>query len=234
MKIKIKPYLYNLIKLNIFYIFSFIFLFFLFLFVLIFSTIRIINLNNYLNNLKNEVNDLNNKVVFYNYDENKKERIEESIKILNTLLPNIEDYFSIIYSLERLSIKTGFTIVNYSIDTSQIFSNRLKISAEGIGDSQSFLNFLNEYNFSGARLITSDKVEFNNEKSGLIKINLTFYHKNNKQNFQNTDQQYSNLEKNIDNILIDIEKIKQKVNFDFLANEENIIVNPPKKSNPFE
>ena len=40
------------------------------------------------------------------------EKLDEDIKFLNTLIPNTEDYFSIIYALENLSQKSNFIILN--------------------------------------------------------------------------------------------------------------------------
>ena len=39
-------------------------------------------------------------------------------KILTTLIPETEDYFSIIYALETISQNTGFSIVSYTINLS--------------------------------------------------------------------------------------------------------------------
>ena len=55
---------------------------------------------------------------------------------------------------------------------------KIRIKATGVGDSQSFVDFLKNYNFSGGRLITSDKVQLDPNFSGSIIIDLTFYNKN--------------------------------------------------------
>ncbi|MCS6956394.1 MAG: hypothetical protein NZM02_00910 [Patescibacteria group bacterium] len=236
MKIKINPYLYSLIKSNILYIISFFFvLIFLFL-VFVIGLNKTIKANSEIKKISEEIKNLKKEVSPYNYDEQTKEKINESIKLLNSLIPDIEDYFSIIYALENLSRKTGFMIVNYSVDVSQSTREKIKLSVGGVGDSQSFLNFLDQYNFGGGRLITSDRVEYNSEKSGIIKINLTFYNKDSKK-ISSDKSFFSNLNSNqsIDNILKDIEKIKEKTNFNlFFQEEENVNFDYPKKSNPFK
>lgn len=73
-----------------------------------------------------------------------KDDIDDFNKVLAMIIPETEDYFSIILALERLSQQTGFVIYKYNINL--LSSNRDKIALviEGEGDAKSFLQFINE------------------------------------------------------------------------------------------
>lgn len=232
MKLKIKPYIFYLLKENFLYIIGLFFILILLFFVFFIGINKVIKSNKEIKKLEIELLDLKNQIAAFNYDDKKEKKISESIELLNMLIPDLEDYFSIIYALEKLSYKTGFMIVGYSVDVASSSKNKIKLSVSGIGDSNSFLNFLSEYNFGGGRLITSDNIEYNSQKSGVIKINLTFYNKNQK-NYSLIEKNLV-LENNIDDILLEIDKIKNKVSFDFTEIQEKEDFDYPKKSNPFQ
>lgn len=101
--------------------------------------------------------------------------LDEDIRVLQTLVPDIEDYFSIIYTLEELSRKTGFIIDSYTIQTGSSAPERLALKISGTGDSESFLNFLHEYNFGGGRLVTAREIELKTSQSGSIDLDVNFY-----------------------------------------------------------
>jgi len=227
MKLKIKPYLYRLIKENIIYIISVFFLLILTLIILKLSLDRIFESKSKINKLESDIFQLEKKVRLYQNSIPSSEKLDEDIKLLNKLIPNIEDYFSIIYSLEKLSQETGFIIVDYNVNVGKSTANKLILTVNGIGDSNAFLKFLEKYKFEGGRLITSDKIELNPQLSGTIKLNLTFYNKNvslNDKNITVTDEK----------IFEKLEEIKQKVNFNFYENEEEQIeLSYPTKNNPF-
>ncbi len=226
MKLKIKPYLLRLVKENIVYIFSLFFLFILIVIVIKTGFDKITDSNSKIKTLTNEVNSLQSKAAFFQETIPDTAKLDEDVKLLNLLIPNIEDYFSIIYSLETLSQKTGFNVVGYSVSIGKSTPNKLRLSVTGLGDSTSFMKFLDEYNFSGSRLITSDKIELNPQLTGAIKIDLTFYNKST--STTNTDITPNK------KIFQELEAIKQKVNFDFSQNvQENQDLSYPKKSNPF-
>ncbi len=233
MKIKIKPFLYSLIRQNFIFIISFIFLFTLTIIVLFIGILKLSQANSTISKLSLEINQLKKQAEPYTYDDQTKSVIENDLKLLNTLIPNVEDYFSIIYSLERLSDKTGFLIVGYNVDLKTSTKNKIKLSVSGVGDSNAFLNFLKNYNFDGGRLITSDKIEYDSDKSDITKLNLTFYTSNLNKSFSLNDQNEQII--NIDKLLTEIEKIKEKISFDFISQdvEENNF-DYPKKSNPFQ
>ena len=149
------------------------------------------------------------------------------MKIL-ALIPNIEDYFSIIYALEKLSLNSNFIINSYTVSIGKSTSQKLKLSVTGMGDSESFINFLKNYNFAGGRLITSDKIQLDPNFVGSIKIDLTFYTKKVTAN--------QNLESNPDEkVFNELETLKNKVNFAFDVDTASSApdFNYPRKSNPF-
>ena len=233
LKLKIKPYLYRLLKENILYIISFLLLIFLNILILIIGINKLINLNNEVKKISTEVSDLKNRYKFYFQSQDLvEEKLIEDIKMLNRLIPDVEDYFSIIYALEKLSQKTGFYIISYSVDVSKSTKDKLRLSVSGVGDSVSFLNFLESYNFGGERLITSDKIEYNSQASGAIKLNLTFYNKN--ISLSAVGNQLYGQEIPKEDIFAEIEAIKSKVDFSFSQEPVAEDFNYQKKSNPFQ
>lgn len=228
MKNKIKPFIRRLIKDNIFYIIGNVFMF-----VLIVITIKIgmTEKSRYeikTATLKTELTQLQNKVTLMHTTIPSTEKLDENLDFLNKLVPNIEDYFSVIYSLEKLSQKTNFIITSYNVDVAQSSPEKLKLNITGIGDSLTFIDFLKNYNFGGGRLITSDKIQLDSDFFGAIKIDLTFYSKNVVAN--------QNLELTPDGkIFKELETLKGKVNFSFGSDSAPIEpdFNFPRKSNPF-
>ncbi|KKQ23896.1 MAG: hypothetical protein US40_C0006G0010 [Candidatus Roizmanbacteria bacterium GW2011_GWC2_37_13] len=227
MNLKIKPYFFRLIKENLTYLISSCFLFIIFLIMIKVGIDKISSGEKKIKALTKEVDKLQKKVTLFQTALPSTEKLDEDIKLLNNLIPNIEDYFSIIYALETLSQKTGFLVTDYSVNISKSTVNKLKLTVTGIGDSNSFIRFLDQYNFSGGRLITSDKIELTPELTGAIKIDLTFYSKSQK---IGTENELLVNEKAFQ----DLESIKRKVSFNLITSEEeNLDLNYPKKTNPF-
>ena len=230
MKNKIKPFIKRLIKENIVYIIGNFFIFFLIIITIKIGLSEIHSYNSKINSLKLENRDLMSKLTLINSVIPTSEKLDEDVKILNKLIPNVEDYFSIIYALDKLSTQTNFVINNYTVNVEASTLEKLKISVEGVGDSQSLINFLKNYNFFGGRLITSDKVQIDPNFSGSIKIDLTFYNK--KTAFSDK------LETAFNNATYkELEDLKTKVDFN-LIDDSNIAtgastIDYPKKSNPF-
>lgn len=216
MKYKINPFLISLIKKN--------FLIFILLILLILINFILIITNNFkLNEIKsknllleNEIDNYKKKFLIISNLTSDEEKLNKFVAMLNSLIPDEEDYFSIIYSLENLSIKTGFNIVGYTVNLNSSNPEKLKITISGTGNTKDFLNFLNEYNFAGGRLITSDNIELNNDANEIYKINLTFY---NKKVFFTDDFQVNNVKEILFEKLEEIEK-KVSFNIDF-QNEKN-------------
>lgn len=189
---------------------------------------EITNYKKRVDSLKVENTELANKVALINSAIPESGKLDEDVKFLNTLIPDSEDYFSIIYALEKLSQKSSFRITDYTVNVGASTSEKLRISVDGIGNSQSFIDFLKDYNFSGGRLITSDKIQLDPNFSGSLIIDLTFYNK--KTEAKNTLEMSPNSK-----IYKELEDLKAKVNFSFENNETSASPNLdyPKKSNPF-
>lgn len=228
MKNKIKPFIQNLIKKNIFYIIGNVFIF-----VLIIITIKIgltenLNYGKKISDLDTELKTLQNKVTLMNTTIPSSDKLDDDLNFLNTLIPNVQDYFTIIYALDKLSQRTGFIITEYSINVQNSTREKLRLEVNGTGDSQSFINFLKDYNFGGDRLITSDKIQIDPNFLGSIKIDLTFYAKS-----VSTDKK-SGVTRDY-KFFEELETLKSKVNFSFDSNSElsNPDLDYPRKSNPF-
>lgn len=225
---KIKPFIRRLIKENIFYLIGNVFIF-----ILIIITVRVgltenSSYDKKISALKTELKQLQNKVNLMNTTIPSSDKLDEDLNFLNTLIPNIEDYFSIIYALEKLSQKTNFIVTAYNVNVGKSTAEKLKLDVTGVGDSQSFINFLKDYNFGGGRLITSDKIQLDPNFFGSIKIDLTFYAK--------SISAGKNLEPAANyKFFEELETLKSKVNFSFDSNVETKSpdFNYPKKANPF-
>lgn len=228
MKRKIKPYLAKLIRQNIVYILSALLLTILLGAVVKIGTDRITLIDKTNSKLSVEVNELRTKFNLLNSVIPSSEQLDRDIKLLNGLVPEIEDYFSIIYALETLSRKTGFTVTSYTVNMKTSTKEQLKLSITGVGDTNSFMEFLKNYNFAGGRLITSDKIELNPQESTAIKVNLTFY---NKKVALNYNQKLDINPKTIE----EIAELRSRVDFSFedAPTGEAIDYSYPKKTNPF-
>ena len=99
--------------------------------------------------------------------------------LLSHLIPDTEDFFSITLALERLSALSGFNILRYNIVLSSSTREKLSLTIEGDGNADSFLTFLENYQFAGGRLVTNEKLEFSTNSLGKIKLALNFYTKKN-------------------------------------------------------
>jgi len=229
MKNKIFVYYYILIKENILYILTNIILTIVIIFILISFFEKSLENNNKIEQLKNEVNLLNLKKNNLRLFAKNSFDIEKAIKILNYLIPNEEDYFSILYALENLSKKTGFQITSYAVNLSDKNPNRLRLSINGVGSIDTFFNFLKEYNFSGKRLITSDNLSINAKQKSGYKIDLIFYNKG------LTDQKNLSTPAIDDSFFKKINELLAKSDFILKESSEEAILdnNYPRKENPF-
>lgn len=153
--------------------------------------------------------------------------LEEANKLLSVLLPDTEDFFSIIGALEKISQLSGFTIKEYVVKLSVSNKEKFSISVGGTGDTNSFVNFLKDYQIGGGRLSTSEKIEFTSSELKSTKVQLNFYHKK---------AVVSNdiIPKLTDADIDFYNKIKGKLSFDLIqANVGEEQFNYPVKTNPF-
>ena len=229
MKIKINPYIKYLIVENIFYILISILL------VISVFVIPSIMFNTYSKNsdnisqLKKELQEINSKknaLAFLSSTNSK--NIDEYFNLVSSLIPESENYFTIIYSLNNLSKLTNFNITSYALNLKESTNNKISIQVTGVGNQQEFLNFLKEYNLGGGRLITAEEIKLNSEEFTGITLKLNFYSQKTSLSQQgNVDYQ---------KVLNKIDKIKDKIKFNFQSNsseEEIVIEEYPTKTSPF-
>lgn len=225
---KIMPYLAKLIQQNLIYIAGAALLLVLVVVVVKTGVDRIQKADVTNKSLTTEVTELRNKFNLLNTVVPSSEELDSDIQLLNSLIPEAEDYFSIIFALETLSRKTGFIITSYTVNMKASTKEELKLSVTGVGDTTAFMSFLENYNFAGGRLITSDKIELNPQESSAIKVNLTFYNKKVALNF--ADGVVIN-PKTIEEIAL----LRDKVDFSFKEEvaAPTVDYSYPKKTNPF-
>ena len=229
MKIKINPYIKYLIVENIFYILISILL------VISVFVIPSIMFNTYSKNsdnisqLKKELQEINSKknaLAFLSSTNSK--NIDEYFNLVSSLIPESENYFTIIYSLNNLSKLTNFNITSYALNLKESTNNKISIQVTGVGNQQEFLNFLKEYNLGGGRLITAEEIKLNSEEFTGITLKLNFYSQKTSLSQQGSVDYQKVLNK--------IDKIKDKIKFNFQSNaeeEEIVIEEYPTKTSPF-
>ena len=229
MKIKINPYIKYLIVENIFYILISILL------VISVFVIPSIMFNTYSKNsdnisqLKKELQEINSKknaLAFLSSTNSK--NIDEYFNLVSSLIPESENYFTIIYSLNNLSKLTNFNITSYALNLKESTNNKISIQVTGVGNQQEFLNFLKEYNLGGGRLITAEEIKLNSEEFAGITLKLNFYSQKTSLSQQGSVDYQKVLNK--------IDKIKDKIKFNFQSNaeeEEIVIEEYPTKTSPF-
>ncbi|MCX6731212.1 MAG: hypothetical protein NTZ55_05170 [Candidatus Roizmanbacteria bacterium] len=177
-----------------------------------------------------EVQMLKNRFDTLKYNKSLTEdQIKDYNKLLASLVPETEDFFSIVYALEQISLASKFIISDYVIEIGKL-ANREKITLNvtGKGDPEAFLRFLQEYQFAGGRLATSDKIQYGGPSTGGTRITLTFYNKRFTFNESVQVPQLSREE------ISKLEAIKQKVKFQFSSSGyQSISTEYPEKTNPF-
>ena len=177
-----------------------------------------------------EVQMLKNRFDTLKYNKSLTEdQIKEYNKLLASLVPETEDFFSIIYALEQISLASKFVISDYTIEVGKITNReKMTLTVVGKGDPEAFLKFLQVYQFAGGRLATSDKIQYGGPTTGGTRITLTFYSKRFAFNESVQVPQLSKEE------ITKLEVIKQKVKFQFSSSGyQTINTDYPEKNNPF-
>lgn len=216
-----------LFKTHFLYFLADFILFLAIIFTITFGIKKAIENKEKIESLKEEIKTLSEKQNNFYVMRNANLDFEKTLKIFNQLIPEEEDYFSIIYALETLSQKTGFQITSYAVNLSESSPGRLRLLVSGTGSTDSFLNFLKEYNFGGKRLITSNNLSLSLQQSE-FKIELSFYSK-------------KKVAVESSSFLIpptfpkEVEKIMAKTEFIFKesSQEASFNLNYPRKQNPF-
>jgi hypothetical protein len=106
--------------------------------------------------------------------------LQEINTVLSRLIPNSEDYFSILRALAVLSDKTKFIVTDYNLDTSNKDKEKVVFDITGEGSREAFLNFLNNYTVGGGRLITVDELSFGSSQTSTnnqFKMSINVYAK---------------------------------------------------------
>lgn len=225
-KVKINPYLQYLLKENLGYILLLVGLVLASVAAVYFLLGKLSENQLVIEEGRKEVAELENKqqLIAAATSQNPK-RLSEDVRILQGLIPDSEDYFSIVYALDELSKKTGFVINEYTINLAKSSSTKLSIIVAGVGDAETFIKFLKDYNVGGGRLITAEQIELNAKDVDTFKLTLNFYTK------KVSEAESANL--NYNKALSDFDKIKDKVTF--LISPEDVSSDEayPVKSNPF-
>jgi len=179
--------------------------------------------------MNNEVNLLKRRYDTLKYNKSlTQDQIIDYNKLLASLVPETEDFFSIIYALEEVSSVSKFNITTYVIDVGNTTNERIVLSVEGSGNPDSFLTFLQEYQFAGGRLITSDKIQYGGGSSQNTRVTLTFYNKRFTFNESVQVPQFSKEE------LAALDVINKKVKFEFSSSGyQTINTDYPINTNPF-
>lgn len=149
------------------------------IFLLLIYVIRIrLDLITRSHGLENEVAILKNRVITIKNSQNYIEKdVEQTNRFLSLLIPDFEDFFSIIKALEKISEVSGFAIKGYDVNLQRTVTEKLSLIVEGSGNDATFIDFLKNYNFAGGRFVTSGKIEYTDSPFKTTKIHLDFYSK---------------------------------------------------------
>lgn len=127
---------------------------------------EVLTLKNRRDNILVNVKTLNENGDFKNYNQ-----------VLGMLIPENEDYFSIIYTIQQISQESGLVIEDYVVSLGRASNEKISISITYIDDQASFMKFLDLYQYSGGRLVTIPKINWRSDSSGKTKVLLNFYSK---------------------------------------------------------
>lgn len=200
-----------------------------FIFSLVFFTATYGKSNEKINSILKEIAKLKNETKFVTYENeivSSGINIDEMNKSFSQLVPETEDFFSIVASLERLSASTNFIITDYSLNLSQSTKDKLSITINGQGNVDTFLTFLKVYNFGGGRLLTIDTIQFSKQKFSGVELQANFYNQKTKAQVEAALQPLSASDKQL------IKQIHDKISLN-VKQEEVYTQDYSVKSNPF-
>jgi len=229
MKLKIDYYFFKLAKENLIYLIFFGVLVLIFVFFSLNFVKKTTQTNSNITKISQEVENMKKRSQLVAY---KQEIVNEGIdfektnKLFTKLIPNEEDYFSVIAALEKISVETNFLIINYSINLKSSTKDKLSLTVEGKGDQDAFFNFLKDYRYIGGRLITVDKIDYRTTGFTQVKLIVNFYSGKTTQQTSSTNSKLTEDEKKL------IKTIQKKVKLE-LKFEEASSSSYPVKSNPF-
>lgn len=151
--------------------------------------------------------------------------------ILVSLIPESEDFFSIINALETISQNTGFQINQYVVNLQTSQRDKLSIGIDGVGDKDSFVSFLQTYPFGGGRLITSANIQYSQGSVAASHIILDFYSKKTTVVNDSNTPKVTKLDITTINSLKS--KLKLSLKTDDTATSTAVLMEYPTKTNPF-
>ncbi|MBI4225913.1 hypothetical protein HY612_02265 [Candidatus Roizmanbacteria bacterium] len=178
MKIKFEHRLKRLIRENLLYILVFFSLNVISLFLSVDFVRQYQENRKKIDSIRNEIDKYNKEKEVLDFKDQViqgEADLDNMNRVLTQLIPAKEDYFSIIASLENLSLQTNFIITSYNIAVDSSTPEKLSILIEGQGDPNDFLEFLKTYNIGGGRLITADKIQFSQETFTGARLNINVY-----------------------------------------------------------
>lgn len=156
--------------------------------------------------------------------------IDQDLALITGLIPDSEDYFSIIYSLEKLSQSSGFTINNYVVNLKQSNDKKLSLLVSGQGNTDVFLTLLRTYNVNGGRLITAERIGIDPLRANEVGLSLNFYNEKPQINANETLDFQSSIQ--------ELNELREKVKFSIVNNEtqqQSLPVDSySTKQNPFQ
>jgi len=222
-------YLYRLAKENIIYILSFISIIVALFFSIFFYIKKSSDNSVAADTLKTDIKELKAKVDLIKLKGKLKNEgidIDSINKLLLNLVPEEEDYFSIVTALEKISLETNFFITEYIVNLNKSKSTNISMTIYGLGNNDAFLNFLKNYNFAGGRLIAINEIDFSSKTPKGNKLNLNFY--SGKSTISDISEvRITEKDKEM------LRKIRDKVRVEVSFTPVTTDLNYPTKNNPF-
>ncbi|MBI1863342.1 hypothetical protein HYS00_04470 [Candidatus Microgenomates bacterium] len=178
MKTRLRPYTQFLLKQNLTYIIMAVVLIFATAGMLYYLNDQVAILNGRIKTARIDIENLSSRrATLKSVNGESSDNLDQDLEIMTALIPDSEDYFSIINALETLSNQSGFKIDSYTINLLASTSNRLSLTVIGNGNSDAFLAFLKNYQLGGGRLITAENIGLDPQQTGSIRLDLNFYNK---------------------------------------------------------
>ena len=109
------------------------------------------------------------------------DKVENFNNILLQLIPEQEDYFLLIASIERFSQRTGLKVDTYSVDVPEEGSDKFTMTIAGSFAPSQLNRFLDNYQYGTGRLVTIENMtlnESNTKDRGQIddvRMTINFY-----------------------------------------------------------
>lgn len=150
------------------------------LFFIAFAVLFFFSMNTY-NQVELAKDELNTKKSEASYitlaEELAADKVQGYNTILQRLIPETEDYFSIIASLERMSLRTGLKVSRYNLSLPTAGQEKFSLAIVGTVSIEELPRFLNTYKFGTQRLVTIDTIQVTNQPENNVRFTMNFYSK---------------------------------------------------------